>query len=51
MRSYLLTSCLGAVAFLAVGAANANEELIKLSQNPGDWAMLGFYAVTKVRRW
>ena len=32
MRSYLLTSCLGAVAFLAVGAANANEELIKLSQ-------------------
>jgi lanthanide-dependent methanol dehydrogenase len=48
MRSYLLTSCLGAVAFLAAGAANANEELIKLSQNPGDWAMpAGNYANTR----
>src|SRR5215469_3378830 len=48
MRSYLLTSCLGAVAFLAVGAANANEELIKLSQNPKDWAMpAGNYANTR----
>jgi lanthanide-dependent methanol dehydrogenase len=48
MRSYLLTSCLGAVAFLAVGAANANEELIKLSQNPRDWAMpAGNYANTR----
>ena len=48
MRSYLLTSCLGAVAFLAVGAANANEELIKLSQNPREWAMpAGNYANTR----
>jgi lanthanide-dependent methanol dehydrogenase len=48
MRSYLLTSCLGAVAFLAAGAANANDELIKLSQNPKDWAMpAGNYANTR----
>src|ERR1700746_2594035 len=48
MRSYLLTSCLGAVAFVAAGAANANDELIKLSQNPKDWAMpAGNYANTR----
>jgi lanthanide-dependent methanol dehydrogenase len=48
MRSYLLTSCLGAVAFLIAGAANANDELIKLSQNPKDWAMpAGNYANTR----
>src|SRR5690242_20071628 len=39
MRSYLLASCMGAVALLACGAANANDDLMKLSQNPKDWAM------------
>src|SRR6266702_7181914 len=46
MRKYLLsTCCVGAIAAFAVGAANANEELIKMSQNPKDWVMpAGNYA-------
>jgi lanthanide-dependent methanol dehydrogenase len=45
MRNLLLTTCLGAVAAFAAGAANANEELIKMSQNPKDWVMpTGNYA-------
>ena len=45
MRSHLLTSCLSAVAFLVTGIANANDELIKMSQNPNDWVMpTGDYA-------
>ena len=45
MRNLLLTTCLGAVAALAAGAAHANEELIRMSQNPKDWVMpTGNYA-------
>ena len=36
---YLLQVCFSASAVLAAGAANANEELIKMSQNPKDWVM------------
>src|SRR4051794_28530079 len=39
MRNLLLTTCLGAVAALAAGAAQANDELIKMSQNPKEWVM------------
>jgi lanthanide-dependent methanol dehydrogenase len=42
---YLLQVCFSASAVLAAGAANANEELIKMSQNPKDWVMpTGNYA-------
>jgi PQQ-dependent dehydrogenase (methanol/ethanol family) len=45
MRNLLLTTCLGAVAALAAGGAQANDELIKMSQNPKDWVMpTGNYA-------
>jgi len=45
MRKYLLTTCLGALAAFAAGGANANDELIKMSQNPKDWVMpTGNYA-------
>jgi PQQ-dependent dehydrogenase (methanol/ethanol family) len=45
MRNLLLTTCLGAVAALAAGAAQANDELIKMSQNPKEWVMpTGNYA-------
>jgi len=37
--------CFSAAAMLVAGAANANEELIKMSQNPKDWVMpTGNYA-------
>src|SRR5438105_14493838 len=39
MRKYLLTTCVGALAVFAAGGANANDELIKMSQNPQDWVM------------
>jgi lanthanide-dependent methanol dehydrogenase len=39
MRNLLLATCLGAVASVIAGAASANDELMKLSQNPNDWAM------------
>src|SRR6266404_9905699 len=39
MRKVLLATCLGATAAFAAGAANANDELIKMSQNPKDWVM------------
>jgi lanthanide-dependent methanol dehydrogenase len=45
MRNFLLTTCFGAVAALAAGAAHANDELIRMSQNPKDWVMpTGNYA-------
>jgi lanthanide-dependent methanol dehydrogenase len=45
MHKLLLTTCLGAVAAVAAGAAYANEELIKMSQNPKEWVMpTGNYA-------
>src|SRR5438067_8436830 len=39
MRKYLLASCVGAFAAFAVGGANANDELLKMAQNPKDWVM------------
>ena len=39
MRKVLLTTCFGAVAVFAAGAASANDELNKMSQNPKDWVM------------
>jgi lanthanide-dependent methanol dehydrogenase len=45
MRNVLLTTCLGAIAAFATGAAHANDELIRMSQNPKDWVMpTGNYA-------
>jgi lanthanide-dependent methanol dehydrogenase len=37
--SLTLSTCLGAVVALAAGPVSANDELVKLSQNPADWAM------------
>jgi len=48
MRKYLFTTCVGALAVFAAGGANANDELIKMSQNPKDWVMpTGDYANTR----
>jgi PQQ-dependent dehydrogenase (methanol/ethanol family) len=48
MRKYLLTTCVGALAVFAAGGANANDELLKMSQNPKDWVMpTGDYANTR----
>jgi lanthanide-dependent methanol dehydrogenase len=48
MRNVLLASCLGSVAALAANGAVANDELIKMSQNPKDWVMpAGDYANTR----
>jgi lanthanide-dependent methanol dehydrogenase len=45
MRNVLLATCLGTVALFAAGAADANDELIRMSQNPKDWVMpTGNYA-------
>jgi PQQ-dependent dehydrogenase (methanol/ethanol family) len=45
MRKILLSTCLGAAAMFAAGGAYANQELIKMSQNPKDWVMpAGDYA-------
>src|SRR5260370_34203116 len=44
-RKMLSAPCLGVMAAFGAGAANANEELIKMSQNPKDWVMpTGNYA-------
>jgi PQQ-dependent dehydrogenase (methanol/ethanol family) len=51
MRNFLLTTCVGAVAVCAAGAAQANDELIKMSQNPQDWVMpTGNYANQRYSR-
>ena len=48
MRKVLLATCLGSMAAFAAGAAVANDELIKMSQNPKDWVMpTGDYANTR----
>ncbi|KQT18779.1 MAG: lanthanide-dependent methanol dehydrogenase XoxF5 [Bradyrhizobium sp.] len=48
MRKVLLATCLGSAAALAAGGASANDELIKMSQNPKDWVMpAGDYANTR----
>src|SRR3981081_4561924 len=39
MRKVLFAPCFGAVATFAAGAATANDELIKMSQNPKNWVM------------
>src|ERR1700755_501945 len=39
MRKVLLATCVGSVAAFAAGGASANDELIKMSQNPKDWVM------------
>jgi lanthanide-dependent methanol dehydrogenase len=45
MRNFLHTTCFAAVAVFAAGAVHANDELIKMSQNPKDWVMpTGDYA-------
>jgi lanthanide-dependent methanol dehydrogenase len=45
MRKVPFATCLVAVAAFGVGVANANDELIKMSQNPKDWVMpTGDYA-------
>ena len=45
MRKMLFATCLSVMAACGAGAANANEELNKMSQNPKDWVMpTGNYA-------
>ena len=45
MPKFPLVSCLGALAIFAGGAAQANDDLIKMSKNPNDWVMpTGDYA-------
>src|SRR5262249_54643388 len=45
MRHLLTTTCLGAAAILSIGAASANDELIKLQQDAKQWVMpTGNYA-------
>ena len=47
MRKVLLAT-LGSIAALTAGGALANDELIKMSQNPKDWVMpAGDYANTR----
>src|SRR6202142_2361112 len=48
MRKVLVATCLAAVTGIGAGIANANDELIKMSQNPKDWVMpTGDYANTR----
>jgi PQQ-dependent dehydrogenase (methanol/ethanol family) len=45
MRKLILATCLGTAALLPPGIAAANDELIKMQQNPKDWVMpAGDYA-------
>src|SRR5450432_3350126 len=39
MRKVLFATCLGGVAVFAAGAATANDELSKMSQDPKGWVM------------
>src|SRR6202165_5391594 len=39
MRKVLFATCFGAVATFAAGAATANDELSKMSQDPKGWVM------------
>jgi lanthanide-dependent methanol dehydrogenase len=48
MRKMQFAACLGVMAAFGAGAANANDELNKMSQNPKDWVMpTGDYANTR----
>jgi PQQ-dependent dehydrogenase (methanol/ethanol family) len=45
MRKFLLSTCFGTLAVFAGGGASANDDLIKLSQDPKQWVMpTGDYA-------
>ncbi|HXB77676.1 MAG TPA: PQQ-dependent dehydrogenase, methanol/ethanol family, partial [Bradyrhizobium sp.] len=45
MRKVLVATCLAATTTFGVGSASANEELLKMSDNPKDWVMpTGNYA-------
>jgi lanthanide-dependent methanol dehydrogenase len=48
MRKLLLATCFGAVATFVAGAANANDALNKMSQDPKGWVIpAGDYASTR----
>lgn len=48
MRKVLLATCLGTMAASASGVALANDEVMKMAQNPKDWVMpAGDYANTR----
>src|ERR1700759_3226536 len=48
MRKVLIATCLGAVATFVAGAANANDALNQMSQDPKAWVMpAGDYANTR----
>jgi PQQ-dependent dehydrogenase (methanol/ethanol family) len=48
MRLFLITLSFGAAAFLGVGTANANDELIRLQRDAKQWVMpTGDYANTR----
>jgi lanthanide-dependent methanol dehydrogenase len=48
MRGFLFSTCLSAAALFAAGPSDANEELIKLSQDAKQWVMpAGNYANTR----
>ena len=48
MRKVLFATSLGFMAAFAAGSASANDELIKMAQNPKDWVMpAGDYANTR----
>src|SRR3981189_1487467 len=48
MRKMQFATCLAAIMAFGAGAANANDELNKMSQNPKDWVMpTGDYANTR----
>jgi lanthanide-dependent methanol dehydrogenase len=45
MRKFLLSTCFGVLAAVAVGGASANDEVTKLSQDPKQWVLpTGDYA-------
>ena len=39
MRKFLLSTCFGVLAAFAGGGASAQNDLVKMSQNPKDWVM------------
>ena len=48
MRNALFVTCVCSVAACITGSASANDELIRMSQNPNDWVMpAGNYANTR----
>jgi PQQ-dependent dehydrogenase (methanol/ethanol family) len=48
MPNLVIKGCIGAAALLAATGASANEQLVKMSQNPKDWVMpTGDYANTR----